>query len=211
MVRILLADRHQIVRRGVRRITEVQPGWCVCAETAQGPEVLDLAHEHRPDVAVLGVNLPGLGGIAVTAALKRELPLAEVLLFTMHDDQETIAAALAAGARGYVLKADPDQYIVAAIAALAAHRPYFSPAVSDLLLESAIGRPGRGLSNRFTHRELEIMQRVCDGESNRLIAGVLGVSIKTIESHRSAIMRKAGAHTAGELVRFAMKNNLIAA
>jgi DNA-binding NarL/FixJ family response regulator len=211
MVRMLIADRHSIVRRGVQRLVEAQSGWLVCAEAGDGHEALDLALEHRPEVVVTGVDLRGLDGIAMTEALKRGLPSAETVLFTMRDEEATVTAALAAGIRGYVLKSEPGEQLVAAVAAAVMRRSFFSPAISDLLLTAAMSRSGQGLCKGFTSRELDVIRLVVDGVSNRLIAERLGVSRKTVESHRSAAMRKAGVHTVGALVRFALKNNLAAA
>jgi len=211
MLRVLIADDHEIVRTGVRAVVESQPGWEVCGEAANGAEVLDLALSSRPNVAILDVSLPGLNGIAAARQLKQALPGSEVLLFSMHDDEETILGGLAAGARGYLLKTDGDAQLVAAISALAAHRSYFSPLVSDLLLDSAVHERRTSRLENFTVRELEVAQLIAEGESNKKIARRLGISVKTVESHRAAAMRKAGVHTAAEFVRFAIRHNLIRA
>jgi DNA-binding NarL/FixJ family response regulator len=211
MLRVLIADDHEIVRRGVRDVVESQPGWEVCAEASNGSDVLELAISQRPNIAVLDVSLPGLNGIAVTRQIRQASPATEVLLFTMHDDDETISGGLAAGARGYLLKSDGDNQLVAAISALGAHRPYFSPTVSELLLEAAVSERKKARLESFTVRELEVAQLIAEGESNKKIARRLGISIKTVESHRAAAMRKAGVRTAAEFVRFAIKHNLIQA
>jgi DNA-binding NarL/FixJ family response regulator len=211
MLRVLIADDHEIVRRGVRDVVETQPGWEVCGEAANGSDVLDLALKGRPNVAVIDVSLPGLNGIAVTRQLKQAMPTTEILLFTMHDDEETISGGLAAGARGYLLKTDGDEQLVAAISSLGAHRSYFSPLVSDLLLESAVHERKKSRLESFSVRELEVAQLIAEGESNKKIARRLEISVKTVESHRAAAMRKAGVHTAAEFVRFAIKHNLIRA
>lgn len=211
MLRVLIADDHEIVRRGVRDVIETQPGWEVCGEAANGSDVLDIALKGRPNVAVIDVSLPGLNGIAVTRQLKQAMPTTEVLLFTMHDDEETISGGLAAGARGYLLKTDGDEQLVAAISSLGAHRSYFSPLVSDLLLESAVHERKKSRLESFSVRELEVAQLIAEGESNKKIARRLEISVKTVESHRAAAMRKAGVHTAAEFVRFAIKHNLIRA
>jgi DNA-binding NarL/FixJ family response regulator len=211
MIRVLIADDHEIVRRGVRDIIEAHPGWEVCGETASGSDVLELALEKKPNVAVLDVTLPGLNGIAVTRQLRRAAPDTEVLLFTMHDDDETISGGLAAGARAYLLKTEGHDHLVAAISALGAHRPYFSPVVSELLLEAAVHDRKKSRLESFTVRELEVAQLIAEGESNKRIARRLDISIKTVESHRASAMRKAGVRTAAEFVRFAIKHNLIEA
>lgn len=205
MLRILIADDHEIVRRGIRDLIEGQPGWDVCAEVGVGSDVLAQTLEHRPDVVVLDVSLPGLNGIAVTRQVRQALPATEVLLFTLHDDDETIADGLAAGARGYLLKSDGEAHLVAAISALGAHRTYFSNAIAETR------ETGTARLQSFTVRELEVAQLIAEGGSNKRIAGQLGISAKTVECHRAAAMRKAGVHTATELVRFAIKQNLIQA
>lgn len=211
MLRILIADDHEIVRRGVRDIVESHPGWEVCGEAADGQAALDLAASQQPDVAVLDVSLPILNGIVVTRRLRQESPQTNVLLFTMHDDDETVSGGLAAGARGYLLKSDSEQNLEAAISALGANRPYFSAFVSELLLEAAVHDRKRSRLESFTMRELEVAQLIAEGNSNKQIARLLSISVKTVESHRAAAMRKAGVRTAAEFVRFAIKHNLIRA
>jgi DNA-binding NarL/FixJ family response regulator len=129
----------------------------------------------------------------------------------MHDDDETVSGGLAAGARGYILKNDGDEQLVSAIVALGAHRPYFSAVVSELLLDAAMHDRKKSRLESFTVRELEVAQLIAEGESNKQIARKLGISIKTVESHRAAAMRKAGVRTAAEFVRFAIRHNLIQA
>ena len=211
MLRILIADDHEIVRKGVRDVIEGHPGWEVCAEAADGQEALDLAIQEKPDIAILDVSLPLLNGVALTRRLRQERPGTRVLLFTMHDDDETVSGGLAAGARGYILKTDSEQHLEAAIAALSSNRPYFSSVVSELLLNAAMNDRKRSRLESFTIRELEVAQLIAEGNSNKQIARLLGISIKTVESHRSAAMRKAGVRTAAEFVRFAIKHNLIQA
>ena len=211
MLRILIAEHHEIVRKRVRRVIEGRLGWAVCAEAADGQEALDLAFQEKPDVAILAVSLPLLNGVALTGRLLQEQPGTRVLLFTKHDDDETVNGGLTAGARGYVLKTDSEQHLEAAIAALGSNRSYFSPVVSERLLEAATNdRKGSRLES-FTIREREVGQLIAEGHSNKQIARLFGISIKTVESHRSAAMRKSGAHSAAELVRFAIKHNLIQA
>jgi DNA-binding NarL/FixJ family response regulator len=211
MLRILIADDHDIVRKGVRDVIEGHPGWEVCAEASDGQEALELALLHRPDVAVLDVTLPILNGVALTRRLRKECPNVRVLLFTMHDDDETVSGGLAAGARGYVLKSDTEANLEAAISALHANRLYFSSSVSELLLDAALNERKRSRLESFTIRELEVAQLIAEGNSNKQIARILEISIKTVESHRAAAMRKADVRSAAELVRFAIKHNLIQA
>jgi DNA-binding NarL/FixJ family response regulator len=209
MLRILIADDHEIVRKGVRDVIEGHPGWQVIAEAGDGQQALDLALKEKPDIAVLDVTLPILNGIALTQRLRKECPHVRVLLFTMHDDDDTVSRGLAAGARGYVLKSDSESHLEAAISALGANRPYFSAPVSELLLDAALNERKRSKLESFTIRELEVAQLIAEGNSNKQIGRLLDISIKTVESHRAAAMRKAGVRTAAEFVRFAIKHNLI--
>jgi DNA-binding NarL/FixJ family response regulator len=211
MLRILVADAYEVVRLGVKRLVASHPGWELTAQAGDGREALDLVLQNKPDVAVIEVSLPSVGGVALARRLRQEATDTSVLLHTTHDDDATITAGLAAGVRGYVLKADGAQHLEAAISALAARRPYFSPGVSEFLLDvAAHGREGRQLM-RFTGREQEVAQLVAEGNGNKDIARLLGISVKTVETHRLAAMRKAGTRTSADLVRFAIKHNLILA
>jgi DNA-binding NarL/FixJ family response regulator len=209
MLRIMIADDHEIVRKGVRDVIEGHPGWHVIAEASDGQQALELALKEKPDVAVLDVALPLLNGVALTRRLRKDVPSTKVLLFTMHDDDETVSSGLAAGARGYVLKSDSESHLEAAISALGANRPYFSAPISELLLDAALNERKRSRLESFTTRELEVAQLIAEGNNNKQIARLLDISIKTVESHRAAAMRKAGVRTAAEFVRFAIKHNLI--
>jgi DNA-binding NarL/FixJ family response regulator len=209
MLRVLIADDHEIVRRGVRQIVEAHPGWEVCGEAADGQAALNLAVREKPDVMVLDVSLPIMNGIAVTRRLRQDAPQTRVLLFTMHDDDETVSAGLAAGARGYLLKMENEQLLETAISQLGANRPYFSSVVAELLLDAAVHDRKKSRLESFTNRELEVAQLISEGNSNKHIARLLSLSVKTVESHRAAAMRKAGVHTTAEFVRFAIKQKLI--
>jgi len=211
MLRILVADEHALLRRGVRDVISGHVGWDICGEASDGQQALEIALREKPDVAVLGVSLPIVNGVALTRRLRQECPSTRVLLFTMHDDDETVRGGLAAGARGYVLKTDSEEHLEAAVSALGANRPYFSSFVSDLLLDGAVNNLKRSLQESFTEREREVAQLIAEGNSNRQIARALGISIKTVETHRGAALRKAGVRTGPQLVRFAIKHNLVQA
>jgi DNA-binding NarL/FixJ family response regulator len=211
MLRVLIADDHELIRRGVRDVVESHSGWEVCGEARDGKEALDLAFKELPDVVVLDVSLPVMNGLGVTRRLRQDLPNTAVLLYTMHDEDDTISGGLAAGARGYLLKTDSAQNLEAAISSLGARRPYFSASVSEFLLDAAVNDRKRSRLESFTVRELEVAQLIAEGNSNKQIARQLARSIKTVESHRAAAMRKAGVRSAAEFVRFAIKQNLIQA
>jgi DNA-binding NarL/FixJ family response regulator len=209
MLRILIADDHEIVRHGVRDIIQSQPGWEVCGEAGDGQTAVEIAEREKPNVAVLDVSLPILNGVAVTRRLHQVSPATSVLLFTMHDDDETVSSALAAGARGYLLKSDSDAHLIAAIEAVSTNRPYFSELVTEMVLDAAINNRKGSRLESFTMRELEVAQLIAEGNSNKVIARRLDISVKTVESHRAAAMRKAGVRSAAQFVRFAVKHNLI--
>jgi DNA-binding NarL/FixJ family response regulator len=211
MLRVLIADDHELIRRGVRDVVESHPGWEVCGEARDGKEALDMAFKERPDVMVLDISLPTMNGLGVTRRLHQDLPSVAVLLYTMHDEDDTISGGLAAGARGYLLKTDSAANLESAISCLGARRPFFSSSVSEFLLDAAVNDRKRSRLESFTMRELEVAQLIAEGNSNKQIARQLARSIKTVESHRAAAMRKAGVRSAAEFVRFAIKQNLIQA
>lgn len=211
MLRILIADAHPIFRRGVRNLVAGHSGWEVCGEAADGVEALTAALDTRPDVAVVDAHLPVMDGIALTGRLRELCPRTYVLILTKHDDDETVRSALEAGARGYILKTDSENTLRDAISVVGANRPCFSSVISEMLLNAATGRGQRNRLRSFTPREIEVGQLIAEGHTNRDIALAIGVSVKTVESHRSAAMRKADVTSASQFVRFAIKHSLIQA
>jgi DNA-binding NarL/FixJ family response regulator len=205
----MVGDSHEVVRLGVRRLVESHDEWEFAGEASDGREVLELALRERPDVAVIDVSMPMMCGLTVTQRLRREAPGVNVLLFTIHEDDDTIRAGVEAGARGYLLKTDSTEHLEAAISALGARRPYFSPCISELLLDTASN--GHGRAKSLTSREAEVAQLIAAGYGNKQIARLLNISIKTVESHRAAAMLKAGSRSAAEFVRFAIRQRLIQA
>jgi DNA-binding NarL/FixJ family response regulator len=211
MLRILIADDHEIVRHGIRDVIALHPGWEICGEAADGQTAYDLALATKPHVVILDVSLPRMNGIELAKKLRQDLPGSSVLIFTMHDAQETVSAALAAGVRGYVLKTDGDEQLEAAITALGGRRPCFSPSLTEFLMDAAVHDRGKSFLKVFTPREMQVAELIAEGYGNKAIAQELGICVKTVESHRATVLRKAGVHTAAEFVRFAVKNNLIRA
>lgn len=208
MVRIVIADDHLIVRRGLRALLETRSDFLMCAEAGDGREAVELVLQHKPDVAVLDVSLPLLNGIEATRQIRKGSPTTEILIFTMHDSDELIREVLHAGARGYLLKSEGDEQIVNAVDALARHRPFFSSEASETLLDSFSTGTGANASV-LTPREREIVQLIAEGNSNKKIARLLDISVKTVETHRSASMRKLSIRSTAELVRYAVRNKLI--
>ena len=208
MTRILIADDHDVVRSGLRSILESHPDWEVVAEAADGKEAIIKAVETKPDVAVVDYSLPLINGIEVTRQIRRRLPRTEVLIFTMHDNEELIYELLSAGAHGFLLKSDAKCHLLEAIETLAAHKPFFSNKVSEFLLKYHLQRPSRSPSI-LTPREREIVQLIAEGHSNKQIASILNLSSKTVETHRAAVMRKLKLSSAAELVRYAVRNKFV--
>jgi len=211
-VRILIADDHQVVRTGLRALLESRTGWQVCAEAANGREAVEKAGQLKPHVAVLDIGMPLLNGVEATRQIRKLSPQTEVLILTMHDSEVLVQEVLEAGANGYILKDDADRNLVAAVDALRRHKPYLSSRVSEAA-SSAVGSDGSSFSrssrSRLTPREREILQLLAEGKSNKEVAGFLGISVKTAETHRANIMLKLDFHSITELVRYAVRNKII--
>jgi DNA-binding NarL/FixJ family response regulator len=208
VTRVLIADDHAIVREGLRRLLEAQPNCEVVAEAPDGKEAIAKAIETRPDIAILDYSLPLINGVEVTRQIRARLPKTEVLIFTMHDNELLFDELLRAGARGYVLKSDARRHLLDAIESLAAHRPFFSSQVSEALLTSFRSRR-HNESWVLTPREREIVQLIADGHSNKEVAVKLGISLKTVETHRATVMRKLNLSSSATLVRYAVRNKLV--
>ena len=213
-VRILVADDHQVVRTGLRALLESKTGWQVCAEASNGREAVEKAGELKPDVAVLDIGMPLLNGVEATRQIRKLSPQTEILILTMHDSDQLVQEVLAVGAHGYILKDDADRNLIAAVDALRRHKPYLSSRVSEAASNAAspsedglaVSHPSR---SRLTPREREIVQLLAEGKSNKQIAGYLGISVKTAETHRANIMLKLDFHSLADLVRYAVRNNII--
>jgi DNA-binding NarL/FixJ family response regulator len=208
MVRLLIADDHEVVRSGLRRILEAQPNWEVVAEAGDGKEAIDKAIETRPDVAVLDYSLPLANGIEVTRQIRARNPKTEILIFTMHDNETLVQELLKAGARGYLLKSDAKRHLIGAIESLVAHKPFFTAKVSETLLESFLERPSKQRST-LTSRERGVVQLIAEGYTNKQIAYLLNISLKTVETHRAAVMRKLNLSSSAALVRYAIRNKIV--
>jgi len=208
MTRILIADDHDIVRDGLRALLETRTDWTVVAEARNGQEALELATATRPDVVILDYAMPVMNGIEVARQLKARRVRAEVLVFTMHDDDGVIREALRAGVRGYLLKADARRHLVEAVETLAQHEAYISGKISGALIEATLdGRSSVG--SPLTARERTIVQLIAEGRTNKEICPILRISIKTVETHRASALKKLGARTTADLIRYAIRNRMI--
>jgi DNA-binding NarL/FixJ family response regulator len=210
MIRILIADDHHVVRSGLRTILDAQPNWEVVAEAADGKEAVLKAIETKPDIAVLDYSLPLINGIEATRQIRAHLPKTEVLIFTMHDNETLIQDVMKAGARGYLLKSDATRDLMAAIAALAIHKPFFTTKVSEALLESFV-MASNAMGSTLTNREVGVVQMIAEGHTNKHVARLLNISPKTVETHRASVMRKLNLSSSADLVRYAIRNNLVEA
>ena len=208
LVRILLADDHELLRQGLRTLIEGQSDWQVCGEASTGREAVAKARELKPDIVVMDFTMPELNGMEATRQIRAALPRTEVLLLTMHESEELVREVLAAGARGYVLKSDAGRVLVDALKALADQKPYFTSKISALVLEGYLN-PITRENPALTPREREIVQLVAEGRSTKELADRLGISPKTAETHRTNIMRKLNVHSVSEVVRYAIRNKLV--
>ena len=208
--RIMIVDDHAVVRRGVRALLESQPGWEVSGEATTGREAVDLARQLQPDIVVMDLSLPELNGLDATRQIIKESPRTEVVVLTMHHSEELARNALQAGARGYVLKSDADQNLIAAVESLRQHKPFLTSAVTEFVLDDYVQRVDAVDAGQpaVTPRERQIIQLLAEGKSNKESAAALGVSVKTIEAHRANIMRKLHLRSASDLVRYAIRNNI---
>lgn len=212
-LRIVIADDHELVRRGLKSILEDEEGWEVVAEASNGREAVSKVEELRPDVVVIDLSMPELNGVTATRQILQSHPKTEVVLLTMHDAEQTICEVIQSGARGYVLKSDAGRDLVTAVRAVANHTPYFTPRVADFVLRGFLN--GQGPSNsttqraQLTSREREIVQLLAEGKTNKEVASSLFISTKTAEAHRVNINRKLGLHSVSELVRYAIKNGIV--
>ena len=211
MTRILIADDHYVVRDGLRRLLEAQPNCEVVAEAPDGKEAIIRAVETKPDIAVVDYSMPLVNGLEVTRQIRSRLPKTEVLIFTMHDNERLIEELLRAGAKGFVLKSDAKAELLAAIESLANHRPFFTSQISEALLGSFIKKQHSERSSILTPRELQIVQLIVEGHTNKQTANLLNISLKTVETHRMAIMNKLNLSSSAALVRYAIRNKLVEA
>lgn len=213
--RILLVDDHEVVRRGLRALLETHPGWVVCGEAADGRTAVRLARSLVPHIVVMDLIMPELNGLEATRQILDKDRQVQILVLSMHESDQAVREVLAAGARGYVLKSDAGRDLVAAIEALLRGRPFFTSRVAANIHELEFkARPGRRAFKplgQLTAREREVLQLLAEGRTNKEVGHLLGISVKTAETHRARVMRKLSVDSVADLVRYAIRNGFIAA
>ena len=213
-LRILVADDHEVVRRGLCALLKAQPEWDVCGEAGDGREAVEKASQLKPDIVILDIGMPHLNGLEATRQILKANPDINVLILTLHDSEQLVRDIIDAGARAFVLKSDAARDLIVAVEALRKGRIYFTPKVGSMVLEGYLHRDHKPSlephdHNRLTPREREIVQLLAEGKSSKEVAVALGMSVKTAETHRANIMRKLELHSVSALVVYAVQNNIV--
>jgi DNA-binding NarL/FixJ family response regulator len=215
-VKILVADDHDIIRRGLKQLLTSRSGWEVCGEAKTGREAVALAEQLKPEIVVMDISMPDLNGLEASRRIHKSFPKIGILILTLHFSDQLVRDIVEAGARAYIMKSDADRDLVSAVEALANHRTFFTSRAAEMLLngftnQNSVPDPEAHLRNRLTSREREIVQLLAEGKSSKEVAVALGISVKTAETHRANIMRKLEMHSVSEVVRYAVKNQIIEA
>jgi DNA-binding NarL/FixJ family response regulator len=213
-LRILVADDHELVRHGIRGILRTRRGWRVIGEAANGQEAVEKTHKLKPDVAILDVSMPDLDGLQATRQIRETSPNTKVVVLTMHESDQMVHRVLEAGALGYVLKSDLAANLVKAVKDVSAGRLFLTPRVSDIVLKGFLNSadqtdPETQTRARPTPREVEIIRLLAEGKANKVIAANLGITIRTVETHRARIMVKLGLHSLAGLLHYAIRQKIV--
>lgn len=218
MLRILIADDHEVARQGIRALLENHPGWQVCAEAKDGREAVELASNMKPDVTLLDIGMPNLNGLEATRQILATSPEMPILILTMHDSDNVVREVLRAGARGFLLKSDAGRDLVAAVEAMQLQRTFFTTKVSQMVLDGFLERRNgddlrepdlKPSSEALTSREREVIQLLAEGKTSKEVAVALNLSVKTAETHRTNLMRKLNLHSVADLTRYAVRNGIV--
>jgi DNA-binding NarL/FixJ family response regulator len=212
MLQILIADDHEVARKGIRSLLEERPGWQVCGEAKDGREAVDMAAQLEPDILLLDIGMPNLNGLDAARQILATNPDARILILTIHDSEQVVREVLAAGARGFLLKSDAGRDLLAAVEALQNRRTFFTSRVAQMMLDGYL-RPHEehSLSDQrvLTPREREVIQLVAEGRTTKEIASTLRLSVKTAETHRTNLMRKLDLHSIADLTLYAVRNGIV--
>jgi DNA-binding NarL/FixJ family response regulator len=210
--RILIADDHEIVRHGIRTLIAEHPGWEVCGEAVDGRDAVEKARALRPDLALLDVGMPNLNGLDAARQILAFAPRTRVLILTMHESEQVVREVLEVGARGFLLKSDAARDLVSAVEALQRRTTFFTSSVAEMVLNGYLNRgidERKPLKDRLTPREREVVQLLAEGKSSKEVAVALDLSVKTAETHRTNLMRKLDLHSVADVVRYAVRNNIV--
>jgi DNA-binding NarL/FixJ family response regulator len=213
-LRILIADDHEVVRRGIVGMLNSRTNWEVCGEASDGREAMQLVEKLKPGFVILDITMPGLNGIDAARQIRKLMPEVKILIYSMHYAERLVQEVFQAGADGYVLKTDAGKHLIQAIESIMSGQRFFSSKVSEVIFEGFLrgGNTAPGAEpteERLSARERETVQLLAEGKSNKEVASILGISPKTAETHRAAIMRKLGLNTFSELVRYAVRNGIV--
>lgn len=214
MLRILIADDHDVARRGIRALLESHSGWQVCGEAKDGREAVELAAAQRPDLILLDIGMPNLNGLEAARQILATAPNALILILTMHDTDQIVREVLRAGARGFLLKSDAGRDLIAAVDALQQRRTFFTTKVSQMVLTGFLNRDNQietadENEEVLTAREREVIQLLAEGKTSKEVAVTLNLSVKTAETHRTNLMRKLDLHSVADLTRYAVRNGIV--
>jgi DNA-binding NarL/FixJ family response regulator len=213
-LRIVLADDHAIVRQGLRSLLEQQPGWKIVAEAVTGNEAVIKVGEFKPDVAILDISMPSLNGLEAARRIIKSGSKTRILILTIHDSDTMIKEMLDAGVRGYVLKSDAARDLVVAVEALQHNKTFFTSKVAEMVLDGYLKKlrtpaETESAASRITSRQREILKLLAEGKTSKEVAVALGMRVKTVETHRTNTMKRLNCHSISELVRYALRNQII--
>jgi two-component system, NarL family, response regulator NreC len=212
-IRVILADDHGVLRKGVRFLLAGDPGIEVVGEAEDGRQAVKLAEQLHPDVVIMDIAMPNLNGIEATARITRNDKHVGVIILSMYSDEEYVLRALAAGAKGYLLKDSAEPDLLRAVRSVARQRPFFSPAIVTSMLEDYVHRVQRDAAqdslDLLTDREKEVLQLLAEGKTNKEVASILHLGVSTVETHRNNLMQKLNLHNTAELVVYAVKKKIL--
>jgi DNA-binding NarL/FixJ family response regulator len=211
-LRVLLADDHELVRRGIRGLLNTKRKWRVVGEAGDGVEAVEKAKKLKPDIVILDIDMPKMNGLEATPRIREAVPHAKIVILTLHESGEMVRRALEAGARALVLKSDLAEGLLTALKEISRSKLFLTPKVSEIVMREFLERDRAAKASdrekRLTARELEVVRLVCEGKANKEIAGALGITVRTAEAHRSNLMRKLELRSLAELVRYALQHGL---